>query len=107
MLLPFQNPSSVIQRAPMSGVFGISADTIDKDGFITHVLGHWYCLLGNTIPAEGPQHIEAAERLYELYVEYRQHVENGLKGGYLVLHKLYQSANIDEARKVLKGLVSS
>lgn len=107
MLLPFQNPGSVIQRAPMSGVFGIKANTIDKAGFVSHVLGHWYCLLGNTIPAEGPQHIEAAERLYELYVEYRQQVENGLNGGYLVLHKLYKSASIDEARHVLKELVTA
>lgn len=107
MLLPFQNPCSVIQRAPMSGVFGIPAGTIDKAGFVSHVLGNWYCIRGNTIPAEGPQHIEAAERMYELYVEYRQQVEKGLKGGYLVLHKLYQSASIDDARMVLKELVSA
>lgn len=107
MLLPFHNPASVVQRAPMSGVFGIEANTIDKAGFVSHVLGHWYCLLGNTIPVEGPQHVEAAERLYEFYIEYRQLVEKGLKGGYLVLHKLYQSASIDEARTILKELVSS
>lgn len=88
----------------MSGVFGIQANTIDKAGFVSHVLGHWYCLLGNTIPVEGPQHVEAAERLFELFVQYREYVEKGKKGGFLVLHKLYQSASIEDARTLLNQL---
>jgi hypothetical protein len=104
MLLPFQNPASVVQRSPMSGLFGSSAYADDKAGFVSHLLGYWYCIHGNTIPCEGPQHIAAAERLYDFYRAYREQVNRGLKGGHLVLITLYRTASIEDAKAVLSQL---
>lgn len=104
MLIPFQNPASVVQRSPMSGVFGSSKFLEDKEGFVSKLLGHWYCIQGNTISVEGPQHVKAAEKLFDFYRVYRQQVERGLKSYHLVLYKLYQTGSIDEAIKVLKAL---
>lgn len=104
MLLPFQNPASVIQRSPMSGVFGSSKFLEDKEGFVSKLLGHWYCIQGNTISVEGPQHIKAAEDLHEFYRVYRQQVEGGLKGYHLAIYKLYQTGSIEQANQMLKTL---
>jgi hypothetical protein len=103
-LVSFQNPISVIQRSPMSGVFGTSAFKYDKQGFIERVIGHWYCIQGNTLPVESQRHIDCASELFEFYVAFRDNVEKGFRAKGKVLHELYKTGSVKNAKALMEGL---
>lgn len=102
MLLPFRNPKSVIQRAPMSGAFGTDDYLSDKEGFIARIMGYWLCVPGNSYPCETRAHFEFAESLFDFYVVYRKRVTSEKLRGYPLL-VLYRSGVVSEALKTLKA----
>lgn len=103
-LAPFKNPISVIQRSPMCGVFGTSTFTDDKEGFVERVLGHWYCIQGNTLPCESARHTACAEELFAFYVAFRARVECGFTAKGRVLLHLYQTGNVRDSLLLLDKL---
>lgn len=104
----YESGISVIQVAPMSGVFASQQYIDDKQAFIKKVINFWYVRRGNTVPLSGDQHRRAAEKLYEFYLDYRKAAQsNSLRrlGGRVLLH-LYRSGSLSLARQELDLLVS-
>ena len=96
-LMPFTDPRSVIQRSPMSGVFGCKELVNNKPEFMRRVLAHWYSNPDNTISVESRRHVQCAEELYEFYLFYLKQVEKGLAGG-RAIHQLYKTGCIKTAK---------
>jgi len=106
-MIPFHNPHSLVQCSPMSGVFGSDEYREDKELFITKVVTFWYCRKGNTIPVEGPQHLDMAAQLHDFYLKYcqlkRQSPELSKHFG-SILHRLYTTGSITEAETQLAAV---
>lgn len=103
-LVSFQNPISVIQRSPMSGIFATSTFKSDKQGFIDRVIGYWYRINGNSLPVESQRHIDCASELFDFYVVFRDKVDKGFSAKGQVLHELYKTGSVKNARALLEGL---
>lgn len=106
-MINFSNPASVIQVAPMSGVFGSAAFLEDKQEFVNRVIAKWYCHLANTIPCETYAHLEQAEQLHDFYLTYQEARKATGKNFGRVLHRLYVTGSIKEAEKTLKKCCST
>lgn len=103
-LVSFSNPISVIQRSPMSGVFATSTFKSDKEGFVERIIGHWYCIKGNTLPLESQRHLDCASELFDFYVTFREKVEQGFNSKGRVLRELYQTGIVKNAKALLEGI---
>jgi hypothetical protein len=97
----YSQPCSVIRVAPRSGIFASSSYIHDQQGFIAKVLGKWFCERANTLAGETPQHLQAAESLFDFYIKYRIRADAGCGGLGSVLGELIETGSISCALDAL------
>ena len=72
---PLSTPLSVAQISPTTGVYANSKYVGDKEGFMGSILDKWMSHQNAHPTLETIQHFSIAERLYDFYVELRNHVD--------------------------------
>lgn len=97
----FSQPSSVIRVAPRSGIFASSRYIHDQQAFIAIVIGKWFCEPSNTLACETPQHLQAAESLFDFYIKYRSKADAGCGSLGAVLGELIETGSILSAEDAL------